>query len=232
MPARNAPALAIPLDWTPVAQPPSPRPPVRPVRGLAVALTALIVVDLVFTALSTVLSLQDLSMATIFLIGSLGFAVSVPTIIVFCLWLHRVLGNARVAAPQAGIHPGWAVGSFFVPFVQLLAPYFEVRRAWDADTGRPGTLVAVWFFAWSLGLIVSLTLVVGSGVSVAFDMLSIDAEPGSQEYEAAQDDASQEARDRQRPYLIPSTLLHATAGVALILLARKWSALQESPPAS
>lgn len=223
---------AAPVAWAPPPPPAPTLPTVRPVRGLASALVALIVVDLLFTSLSTFLAFQDLSTKTIFLVGTLGFLVAVPTIIVFCMWLHRVLSNARDAAPQAGIRPGWAVGSFFIPFVQLLAPYFQVRRAWDADTGRPGTWVAVWFFAWSLSLVVSLTVAMASGVSVAVDVFSIDAEPGSDEHDEAQDEVQREARERQRPYLIPSTLLHALAGVALILLARDWSAFQESPPAS
>jgi hypothetical protein len=63
----------------------------------------------------------------------LQFAVIIATVVVFCMWLYRAahnltaLGNPRQAIAHS---PGWAVGSFFVPFVNLVVPYRATKEVW------------------------------------------------------------------------------------------------------
>ncbi|MFG2616751.1 DUF4328 domain-containing protein [Streptomyces sp. NPDC048507] len=53
--------------------------------------------------------------------------------LVFVLWFHRIRRRAGVLAPQgftAG--PGWAIGSWFVPLVNLWRPYRIAVEMWVA----------------------------------------------------------------------------------------------------
>lgn len=91
-------------------------------------------------------------------------AVAIALAVAFLLWLWRVAGN-MVALGNAASHveytPGWAVGSFFIPIVNLFMPYRAVREVWeksdpavvtDPDVGlKPaGTspLVLGWWLTW------------------------------------------------------------------------------------
>lgn len=66
-------------------------------------------------------------------VGLLYLLVFGATVVFFCMWLYRAnrnlvaLGNPRHALEYS---PGWAVGSFFVPFVNLVVPYRAVRETW------------------------------------------------------------------------------------------------------
>ncbi len=94
----------------------------------------------------------------------LNFLVYVGSVITFLLWLHRAYSNLRpLGATHTEFTPGWAVGSFFIPFVNLVRPYKAVRELWrgsqpvsagseisglsfTADTGAP--LVGWWWGFW------------------------------------------------------------------------------------
>jgi hypothetical protein len=95
----------------------------------------------------------------------LNFFVLVFTIVAFLMWLHRAYSNLRpLGAQQLNDTPGWAVGSFFIPFVNLVRPYKAVREVWrwskpvsdasneiaglsfTADTSAP--LVGLWWGLW------------------------------------------------------------------------------------
>lgn len=63
----------------------------------------------------------------------LQFVLSVATIVLFCMWMYRAyqnltaLGNPRQSLKHS---PGWAVGSFFIPFVNLVVPYRAAKEIW------------------------------------------------------------------------------------------------------
>jgi hypothetical protein len=126
--------------------------PFVPARGRAlfvVVLFAAYVVVKLFSAATTVIglltdplviaaaegadepvTLQDL----LLLLGWLGaFLIYVALAVAFLVWLHRVSKNVpALGNPKSGVEhsPGWAVGSFFVPFVNLVVPYRAVREVW------------------------------------------------------------------------------------------------------
>src|ERR1700690_2911245 len=56
------------------------------------------------------------------LLGLANFTVVVLTAVYVCLWLHRAFTNLRALRINTVMSPGWAVGSFFVPFVNLVVP--------------------------------------------------------------------------------------------------------------
>ncbi|HSE15626.1 MAG TPA: DUF4328 domain-containing protein [Pyrinomonadaceae bacterium] len=69
----------------------------------------------------------------------LELIIYVTTVVFFCMWLHRVYKNLRAFNSWARLEhsPGWAVGSFFVPFANLVIPYRAVKEVW-VKSGPPG----------------------------------------------------------------------------------------------
>src|ERR1041384_5004095 len=94
----------------------------------------------------------------------LNFLVYVATIVAFLLWLHRAASNLpALGAQRTEYSPGLAVGSFFIPFANLMWPYKAMREVWrwskpvaasgeiaglsfTADTSAP--LVGWWWGLW------------------------------------------------------------------------------------
>jgi hypothetical protein len=114
-----------------------------------------------------VLDLLDL------LFALLQFAVIIATIVVFCMWLYRAaqnltaLGNPRQAIAHS---PGWAVGSFFVPFINLVVPYRATKEVWarsdpevtNANYVAPHepsapAYMKVWWAFWLISIFVNNT---------------------------------------------------------------------------
>ena len=88
--------------------------------------------------------------------------VLVATAILFLVWLHRAYKNLRASGVKTEMPPGWAVGSWFIPFLNLVQPYQAMKELWiKSDPGvdfthgfaKPGAgarappLIAVWWFA-------------------------------------------------------------------------------------
>jgi uncharacterized protein DUF4328 len=56
------------------------------------------------------------------------WVITIPAGIVgFLLWLHRAYSNARVLVQDLAYSPGYAVGCWFIPIVQLYEPYRVMR---------------------------------------------------------------------------------------------------------
>lgn len=91
--------------------------------------------------------------------------VFISLVIAFLLWLHRTARNLpALGNPKSKVEhtPGWAVGSFFVPFVNLVVPYKAVREIWEksdpavrtgddfmfASPSSAPPLLLGWWIAW------------------------------------------------------------------------------------
>jgi len=75
----------------------------------------------------------------------LSAGVYVATIIIFLMWLYRCYTNlpAFVAyRANIGYSPGWAVGSFFVPFANLFVPYQATKELWRKSQSSDELLFA------------------------------------------------------------------------------------------
>jgi hypothetical protein len=90
-------------------------------------------------------------------------AVFVANVVVFLLWLHRSYSNLpALGNPKAGLEysPGWVVGGWFIPFVNLVVPYRVVREVWAKSDPAVGTdearfgptasssLILAWWLVW------------------------------------------------------------------------------------
>ena len=161
----------------------SPDSPGRWTKGLLVATLVLSVVGIV----SGLLQIELLSRATSGgisdaeaaandsrqqVIGVLQFLLVLGTAVAFLTWLHRMHKNLpALGGRELKYTPGWAVGGFFVPFLNLVRPLQVMREVWhgsdpaglerDDASGGPATrnqlgtppLVGWW---WALFLITSV----------------------------------------------------------------------------
>jgi len=95
--------------------------------------------------------------------ASVDLLVAIGTGIVFLCWLHLCYRNLRaLAVDDPPYTPGWAVGSWFIPVLNLFRPYQVVAGLWRT-TAVPGTegddwrrrpasgLVAVWWLTFLAG---------------------------------------------------------------------------------
>lgn len=97
-----------------------------------------------------------LALALTGVLGLATFAVYIATVIVFLMWLYRASNNVSAFGEPLQHSAGWAVGSFFVPIMNLFVPYQAVKDVWKksdpnvADsmfyTSPPGFFPAWWGF--------------------------------------------------------------------------------------
>jgi len=89
------------------------------------------------------------------LVGLGYFAVFAVTGITFLKWIHRANLNCHgFGAKDMRFTPGWAVGYYFIPFVNLVRPYQVMKEIWQVSKNpqnwlsvSAGGLVILW---WSL----------------------------------------------------------------------------------
>jgi hypothetical protein len=100
-------------------------------------------------------------------VGLLQFVTYAATVVVFLMWLYRSYQNLPAFGHwRAGVKfsPGWAVGSFFVPIVNLGVPYQAVKELWRksepassltfGESGPP-SFFPLWWGLWIVSNIVS-----------------------------------------------------------------------------
>jgi formylglycine-generating enzyme required for sulfatase activity len=91
----------------------------------------------------------------------INIIVLIPTAIVFLAWFysaHKYLND--LGAQGLKYSPGWAVASFFVPFLNLYRPYRIAQEIWRASNperiassadwknGRRSLLIVFWWLCW------------------------------------------------------------------------------------
>ncbi|RYD66870.1 MAG: DUF4328 domain-containing protein [Verrucomicrobiaceae bacterium] len=84
----------------------------------------------------------------------LFFVTSIP----FLRWIHRANLNLRgFGAWDLKFTPGWAVGYFFIPFINLVRPYQAMKEIWQASHDpknwqlqKNTALVGWWWALWIL----------------------------------------------------------------------------------
>lgn len=68
------------------------------------------------------------------------------TAVLFLIWIYRAHKNLRaLGAFDLKYSPGWAIGGFFVPFLNLVRPYQVVMEIWRSSAPEVmGSFGAVW----------------------------------------------------------------------------------------
>lgn len=68
------------------------------------------------------------------LVGVLSLAVSLGTGVVFLIWFHRAHANLpALGGRRLKYSPGWAVGGFFVPFLNFVRPAQVMTEIWHGS---------------------------------------------------------------------------------------------------
>jgi hypothetical protein len=71
------------------------------------------------------------------LVSAVGFVASLISAITFLMWFHRVHRNLRsLRATEIIYSPAWAVGSFFVPILNVILPFQIMREVWRGSDPR------------------------------------------------------------------------------------------------
>jgi Domain of unknown function (DUF4328) len=101
-----------------------------------------------------VVALLELGLGLVYLV------VYIATVVVFLMWLYRShenLPSFGVPRNRIAYSSGWAVGSFFVPFVSLVVPYRAMRELWTKSLPNytemfsdpsPPAFFPLWWAAW------------------------------------------------------------------------------------
>jgi hypothetical protein len=94
-------------------------------------------------------------------VGLLELVLVITTAVFFLMWLYRAHKNLPVLNPGCRLHysAGMAVGSFFIPFANLIVPYRAVKEVWQ-KSGAPGeaflsepkppAIFPLWWIFWLL----------------------------------------------------------------------------------
>ena len=112
------------------------------------ALTVLFVLPIVYDVLLGLISVNegvgavdfdvedeevDASTAVAFLgimcMGVVYLIAYITAVVLYCIWIHRANRNARALGTQGmRFTPGWCVGWWFIPFMNLYKPYQAVSE--------------------------------------------------------------------------------------------------------
>lgn len=100
---------------------------------------------------------------TLLPIVALIFTTALIAAVVFvAMWTHRANKNLRDHGANLEYTPGWAVGWYFIPFANLVKPFYAAREIWNtsihgaevrADESDP--LLTRWWATWIAGSILS-----------------------------------------------------------------------------
>jgi hypothetical protein len=87
----------------------------------------------------------------------------------FLIWLYRACANlTALGVPNPRFSPGWAVGSYFVPFLGIYCPFLSMREVWNgsmtAGNHQSTLVVGLWWWLWiaanALGCIIGVDSVI------------------------------------------------------------------------
>ena len=104
-------------------------------------------------------------------LAGLYFLAFLPALVVYLFWLNRAfrnLGQVRSGNAPLRHSSGWAVGGYFVPFLNLFQPFQVMRELYKESNPeeRPSSLVGWWWGLWLAGGFVTGGLLTGFGESL------------------------------------------------------------------
>ena len=129
-------------------------------------------------------------------IGLFQAGVAITTIILFAMWIYRANFNARsLGAQNMKFTPGWSVGYYFIPFLNLWRPYQAMKEIWKAsknptswESEERGAILPWWWFLFLVaGMFGNASfrtsmsakeiheLITSTGITIASDIVSIPA---------------------------------------------------------
>lgn len=90
------------------------------------------------------------------IVGILYLAVFVATGFVFLKWIYRCNANCHGFGAQGmKFTPGWSIGYYFIPFLNLYKPYQSMKEIWKVSTNpsdwnnaEGASLLGIWWALW------------------------------------------------------------------------------------
>ncbi|WP_028063330.1 DUF4328 domain-containing protein [Solirubrobacter soli] len=83
------------------------------------------------------------------IVSLLQFGLYIACVVVFLRWLHRAYKNLDAVAPeQRRYGHGWAIGGWFVPFLNLWRPKEVINDIWRSGGTAPPAWLAWWWAAF------------------------------------------------------------------------------------
>jgi len=96
----------------------------------------------------------------------------IATAMCFLVWIYRAHRNLpALSAHNLTYSPGWAVGGFFIPVLNLVHPYLVIKEIWKASSSeadisdgvswqdtKTSPLLGVWWSAWVVANILGQTV--------------------------------------------------------------------------
>ena len=185
--------------WSPVgpyATSSMPRPPMRSLKGLSVALTVLFAIvalvdvgaavarnnraglldDLVSDSFGFGVSEQEILDAddAVALFSGLHILLAIGIFVVIIIWQFRHAKNAEALGVRGGLGPGWAIGGWFIPVANFVLPavqMFQSSKGSDVaarQAARPpkGAGIVV---VWGIAFAIAAMLLFSSGALVNSD---------------------------------------------------------------
>jgi len=98
------------------------------------------------------------------------------SVVLACVWQHRAASAARALGLPARHSPGWGVGSWFVPVVNLFMPYQAIRDCLPAGHPTRKIVLAWWLIlmgAWTTALSAQIAIYFSRPVALAFGIPSL-----------------------------------------------------------
>ncbi|HKO45488.1 MAG TPA: DUF4328 domain-containing protein [Pyrinomonadaceae bacterium] len=92
-------------------------------------------------------------------VALLSVGVYIATIVFFSMWIYRANENLPAFGARSSYSSGWAVGSWFIPFVSLVIPYRATKELWNKSVPNTGSMFRdlsppaffpIWWMFWLL----------------------------------------------------------------------------------
>ena len=99
-------------------------------------------------------------------LDTIGWLVAIGATVAFLVWFHRAYVNLSIAHGTTMYAPGWAIGVWFIPVLNLWRPYFMTSELLPGTVdGEPAddrpSRLTTWWVLWTASGIVALLISYG-----------------------------------------------------------------------
>lgn len=82
--------------------------------------------------------------------------IGLAAIVLYFVWFSRLYGWVRQARGGTEFSTGWAIGAWFIPFVNFVVPYRALDDAAKRTVGAPVPLVGAWWAAYMVSILLQV----------------------------------------------------------------------------
>jgi hypothetical protein len=147
----------------------------RDPRGFGYLALAAITAQIAINAVQLTVPLDEESAATLTACHVVAWVLSA---VFFLIWKRRCVLNVRRINPHLGLTAGWAVGCYFIPFVQWVAPAMVMRTVIGETFRRKPqgflmVIAVVWWGAYMLRSLLMRLITNSHEITVVWSVASV-----------------------------------------------------------